>query len=59
MTDAAGDVVVEVRKPGRPRSVDVDRAIFEAALEEYGQHGFEVMSVDAVAARAGVTKATI
>lgn len=59
MTDAAGDVVVEVRKPGRPRSIDVDRAIFEAALEEYGQHGFEVMSVDAVAARAGVSKATI
>ena len=59
MTDAAGDVVLEVRKPGRPRSVDVDRAIFEAALEEYRQHGFEVMSVDAVAARAGVSKATI
>ena len=59
MTDAAGDIVLEARKPGRPRSVDVDRAIFEAALEEYGQHGFEVMSVDAVAARAGVSKATI
>ena len=59
MTDAAGDVVLEVRRPGRPRSVDVDHAILEAALEEYGRHGLRGMSVDAVAARAGVSKATI
>jgi AcrR family transcriptional regulator len=50
---------IEARRPGRPRSVEVDRAILFAALDEYGEHGFEGMSVDAVAARAGVSKATI
>ena len=50
---------LEARRPGRPRSIEVDRAILGAALEEYGENGFEGMSVDAVAARAGVSKATI
>ena len=36
-----------------------DDAILEAALAEYGERGFEAMSVEAVAARAGVSKATI
>jgi AcrR family transcriptional regulator len=44
---------------GRPRSLECDRAILEAALSEYAAHGLEGMSVDAVAARAGVSKATI
>ena len=43
-----------------PRSVECDRSDPAcAALEEYGERGFEGMSVDAVAARAGVSKATI
>ncbi|MGH8976726.1 MAG: helix-turn-helix domain-containing protein, partial [Acidimicrobiia bacterium] len=46
---------VEARRPGRPRSIDCDRAILRAAIEEYGQRGFEGMSVDAVATRAGVS----
>jgi AcrR family transcriptional regulator len=50
---------LEVRKPGRPRSIECDRAILDAALEEYGTNGYEGMSVDAVAVRAGVSKATI
>ncbi len=45
--------------PGRPRSVECDRAIHDAALTEYADRGFDGMSVDAVAARAGVSKATI
>jgi AcrR family transcriptional regulator len=53
------DALLESRRPGRPRSVEVDAAILDAALEEYGEHGYEGMSVDAVAARAGVSKATI
>jgi AcrR family transcriptional regulator len=53
------DVVVEGRRPGRPRSPECDQAIMDAALEEYGERGFDGMSVDAVAARAGVSKATI
>src|SRR2546423_11039308 len=44
---------------GRPRSRECDRAILEAALSEYAVHGLEGMSVDAVAASAGVSKATI
>lgn len=50
--------VVE-RRRGRPRSVACDAAILRAALEEYAERGFEGLSVDAVAARAGVGKATI
>jgi AcrR family transcriptional regulator len=44
---------------GRPRSTEVDDAILDAAVVEYAAGGLEGMSVDAVAARAGVSKATI
>jgi AcrR family transcriptional regulator len=44
---------------GRPRSIECDHAILEAALAEYARRGLDGMSVDAVAARAGVSKATI
>jgi AcrR family transcriptional regulator len=44
---------------GRPRSTACDRAILDAVLAEYSYRGLEAMSVDAVAARAGVSKATI
>lgn len=44
---------------GRPRSVEADRAILDAALHEYAAKGFDGLCVDVVAARAGVAKATI
>ncbi len=44
---------------GRPRSLVCDHAILDAALAEYAANGLDGMSVDAVAARAGVSKATI
>jgi AcrR family transcriptional regulator len=44
---------------GRPRSAERDAAILDAALAEYGERGFDAMSVEAVAARAGASKATI
>ena len=47
------------RRPGRPRSIACDQAILRAALDEYAERGYDGMSVDAVAARAGVGKATI
>jgi AcrR family transcriptional regulator len=47
------------RRPGRPRSAACDAAILRAALDEYAERGYEGLSVDAVAARAGVSKATI
>ena len=43
----------------RPRSPRVDRAIRDATLELFAEGGFDGMSVDAVAARAGVGKAAI
>jgi AcrR family transcriptional regulator len=46
-------------KPGRPRSEHVDDAILAAAREELGARGYARMTVDAVAARAGVSKPTI
>ena len=56
MTEAR---LATARPPGRPRSADVDVAILRATLAEYGEHGFGAMSVEGVAARAGVGKATI
>ena len=47
------------RSPGRPRSAASHEAILRATLELLGEKGFRGMSMDAVAERAGVSKATI
>ena len=47
------------RAPGRPRSERVDDAILAAARAELAARGYARMTVDAVAARAGVSKPTI
>jgi AcrR family transcriptional regulator len=44
---------------GRPRSVEADRAIAEAALDVLADQGIAGFSVEAVAQRAGVGKATV
>jgi AcrR family transcriptional regulator len=49
----------EARRPGRPRSEQAEQAIIDAALELFGERGVEGVCVEAVAARAGVGKATI
>src|SRR5271157_2278858 len=49
----------EHRRPGRPRSEQAEHAIIEATLELFAEQGFEGVCVEAVAARAGVGKATI
>jgi AcrR family transcriptional regulator len=47
------------RRPGRPRSQQAEQAIIEATLELFAEEGLEGVCVEAVAARAGVGKATI
>ncbi len=47
------------RPPGRPRSEQCEQAIIEATLDLFAEQGFEGVCVEAVAARAGVGKATI
>ena len=56
---AATDAECAGRRPGRPRSVEADQAILEAALDEYALRGIDGMSMAAVAARAGCGKATV
>jgi AcrR family transcriptional regulator len=48
------------KKPlGRPRSAQSHQAILQAALELLAEVGFERMSIEAIATRAGVGKTTI
>ena len=50
---------VRPRRPGRPRSEQADRAIIDAALCVFAEHGVEGLCIEKVAAKAGVGKATI
>lgn len=57
---AAADKATTLRRSrGRPRSVDCDQAILDAALAALCDEGYGAMSVEGVAARAGVGKATV
>jgi AcrR family transcriptional regulator len=47
------------RRPGRPRSAEADTAIVDATLDLIIEGGIDGLSVESVAARAGVGKATI
>jgi AcrR family transcriptional regulator len=47
------------RKAGRPRSAEADVAILQAVLDLLATTGLTQLSMDAVASRAGVGKATI
>jgi AcrR family transcriptional regulator len=44
---------------GRPRSAEADRAIIQATLELIAEEGLAPVTVEAVAARAGVGKTTV
>jgi AcrR family transcriptional regulator len=53
------DAAVAARRPGRPRSDDRDEAIEAATLDLLVEQGYAGLSMEGVAARAGVGKATI
>lgn len=53
---AAADVH---RPPGRPRSPAADQAILRAAVDLLADDGYAGMTMEGVAARAGVSKATV
>ena len=55
--DAAGAAGTAPR--GRPRSQEADRAILTATVELLAERGLAAMSIEEVAARAGVGKTTI
>ena len=62
MTTASVDVVADQDRkgPGRPRSARADEAIIEAVLDLVSEgHTVDGLSIEAIAARAGVGKATI
>jgi len=47
------------RAPGRPRSAQADRAIIDAIVDLLVNRGYREVTIEAVAARAGVAKTTI
>lgn len=47
------------KRPGRPRSAESHQAMLQATLELLAEVGFDTMSMDAIATRAGVGKTTI
>lgn len=59
-TDAPAEPAAAApRAPGRPRSAEADEAILAATLDLVHEAGIGRLSMDDVAARAGVSKATI
>ncbi|MEP6561163.1 MAG: TetR/AcrR family transcriptional regulator [Nakamurella sp.] len=59
MTNDRAAAPCAVQRPGRPREQRADRAIIEATLHLFADEGYHSMSVEAVAAKAEVSKATI
>jgi AcrR family transcriptional regulator len=56
---AGSDEATGGAQRGRPRSPEADRAILAATLDLLAEHGLAAMSIEEIAARAGVGKATI
>jgi AcrR family transcriptional regulator len=56
---AGSDEATGGAQRGRPRSPEADRAILAATLDLLAERGLAAMSIEEIAARAGVGKATI
>jgi AcrR family transcriptional regulator len=52
-------IMTGIRPPGRPRSVTSRQSILAAALELTGEVGYARLTIEGIAARAGVGKQTI
>jgi AcrR family transcriptional regulator len=60
MVDRTGEsAAAPASHGGRPRSKEVHQAILQATFDLVLQHGFRAVSVESIAATAGVSKATI
>jgi AcrR family transcriptional regulator len=59
MEKDAADIALVARSPGRPRSEEARKAILESTLELLKQSGFADLSIESIAAHAGVGKATV
>ena len=57
--ERAGAGKAPARGRGRPRSAEAHKAILTAVIELLGEHGLQGLTIEAVAARAGVGKTTI
>ena len=53
------EAMKEIAKAGRPRSCEADAAILDAATELFCELGYDGLSIEGVAAKAGVGKTTI
>jgi AcrR family transcriptional regulator len=47
------------RGPGRPRHTDTEPRSYEAVLQLFGRHGWDGLTLDAVATHAGIGKSSI
>jgi AcrR family transcriptional regulator len=57
--DKTPEQPVPARRRGRPVSESVDRALAKAAVDEFVQRGYHAMSMESIAARAGVSKLSL
>ena len=59
MSGEVGAADAPAKGPGRPRDPEADRAILHATIELLAEEGYDGLSIEAVAARAGVGKTTV
>ncbi len=57
--DTTPEQPVPARRRGRPVSGSVDRALARAAVDEFVERGYHAMSMESIAARAGVSKLSL